>query len=65
MESTMLTVPEAAQELRIGRDRAYQLVRTGRLPSIRVSRTIRVPRQALLLFIERELQAQDRKLPGE
>ena len=43
----MLTVPEVARLLRISRGTAYQAVRTGQLPSIRLGRVIRVPRYAL------------------
>ncbi len=43
----MLTVPEAAKLLRIGRNLAYELVARGEIPSIRFGRLIRVPRAAL------------------
>ena len=44
---TMLTVPEAAKVLRIGRNLAYELVARGEIPSVRLGRLIRVPRAAL------------------
>jgi excisionase family DNA binding protein len=56
-EQEMLTVPEAAKLLRLGRDTTYGLVKTGRIPSIRVGRNIRVPRAALLAHLNREAQA--------
>lgn len=43
----LLTVPEAAKLLRIGRNLAYELVSRGEIPSIRLGRLIRVPRAAL------------------
>ena len=43
----MLTVPEAAKLLRIGRNHAYQLVARGEIPSVRLGRLIRIPRAAL------------------
>ncbi len=43
----VLTVEEAAGLLRISRGLAYEMVRTGRLPSIRLGRRIVVPRPAL------------------
>lgn len=43
----MLTVEEAAQVLRIGRNGAYAAVADGVLPSVRIGRTIRIPRHAL------------------
>jgi excisionase family DNA binding protein len=49
----MLTVPEAAERLRIGRTLAYQLAarfldgQPGGIPTIRLGGTLRVPRAAL------------------
>jgi excisionase family DNA binding protein len=49
----VLTVPEAAAILRIGRNQAYELVRSGELRSVRLgNRTIRVPRVALTEFLD-------------
>ena len=46
-QRTMLTVPEAAKLLRIGRNHAYELVARGEIPSVRLGRLIRIPRAAL------------------
>ena len=43
----VLTVPETALVLKIGRSAAYERVREGTIPSVRLGRTIRVPREAL------------------
>lgn len=43
----ILTVEEAAKFLRIGRSAAYEAVRRGDLPSVRIGRSLRVPRHAL------------------
>jgi excisionase family DNA binding protein len=43
----VLTVEEAAQVLRIGRTAAYEAVRRGEVPSIRVGRRLLVPRHRL------------------
>lgn len=43
-----LTVEEAAAVLRISRGAAYQAARTGELPTVRLGRTLRVPRARLL-----------------
>ena len=43
-----LTVKEAALLLRLKRSTAYELVRRGEIPAIRLGRFIRVPREALL-----------------
>ena len=46
-QDLILTVEEAAGMLRISRGLAYEMVRTGRLPSIRLGRRLLVPRPAL------------------
>ncbi len=46
-EMTVLTVAEAAALLRIGRGQAYDLVRQGVIPAVRLGRRIVVPRAAL------------------
>lgn len=45
-----LKVPEVAAELRIGRNTAYELVRSGALRSVRIGRSVRVTREALEAF---------------
>lgn len=48
----LLTVMEMAAVLRIGRNAAYQMVKDGDIQSIRVGRSIRIPRNALIQFVE-------------
>lgn len=48
----LLTVEEMASVLRIGRNAAYQLIKDGVICSIRIGRSIRIPRAALIQFIE-------------
>lgn len=43
-----LTVEEAAKLLRLKRSHAYELVKRGVIPSIRLGRLIRVPREPLM-----------------
>jgi excisionase family DNA binding protein len=43
----LLTVLEVARILRVSRNRAYELVRLGVVPAIRLGRQVRVPRSAL------------------
>ncbi len=43
----VLTVPEAAQVLRLSRNGAYAAVQAGDLPAIRVGRRLLVPRALL------------------
>jgi excisionase family DNA binding protein len=50
-EPAVLTVPEAARLLRIGRGAAYEAARRGDLPVVRIGRTLRVPRRALMSLL--------------
>lgn len=50
----LLKVPEAARLLRISRNLAYALVAKGELPSVRLGRVIRVPRQGLEEWLARK-----------
>lgn len=43
-----LSVEEAAEQLGIGREAAYQAVRSGQIPSLRIGRRIRIPTPKLL-----------------
>lgn len=47
----VLTVPEAAKQLRIGIGRCYELARCGRLRSIKIGKRILVPRTAIFEFL--------------
>ncbi len=47
-----LTVLEAGQVLRVGRNVAYELVRSGQLRSVRVGKNIRIPRDALVEYLK-------------
>ncbi|GEA15369.1 hypothetical protein E308F_16130 [Moorella sp. E308F] len=49
----VLTVPEVARLLRIGRAAAYELANRKDFPTIRIGRTIRIPREALLRWMEK------------
>ena len=46
-DSVVMTVKEAAALLRISKGLAYEMVRQGSLPTIRLGRRILVPRSAL------------------
>jgi excisionase family DNA binding protein len=51
-EKTWLTVPEAADELRIPRTRCYELIQRGELPAVRIGeRSIRINRAELERFL--------------
>jgi excisionase family DNA binding protein len=44
----VLTVREAAAILRVGRNQLYQAITRGELGAVRIGRSIRIPKQALL-----------------
>ena len=52
MDAITLTVEEAAQVLGIGRNSAYEGIRAGEIPSVRIGRRILVPRCALDRLLE-------------
>ena len=64
-EHPLMTVMEVMRMLRIGRNSAYNLVNSGQLPSIRIGRTIRVPRAAVIAFIESACGNTGIKVPME
>lgn len=54
----LLSVEAAAQRLSISRTRMYDLIKTGRIPSVRVGRLRRVPADALVMFTAQLLAEQ-------
>ena len=50
----VITVEELAEILRIGRNSAYKLVKSGEIDIIRIGRTIRIPKNALLDYLSGE-----------
>ena len=52
MEKTLLRVTEAAERLSLSRSRAYELIASGELPSVRIGRSLRVPVAALDAWVE-------------
>lgn len=49
-----LRVEELMSILGIGRNTAYELIRSGQIRSIRVGRQLRVPKDAVLDFLTRQ-----------
>jgi excisionase family DNA binding protein len=47
----VLTAREAAAILRVGRNQLYQAVARGQLGAIRIGRSIRIPRHALVALL--------------
>lgn len=47
-----LTVPEYAKAMQVGLNTAYNMVRSGKITSIRVGTQYRIPKEALLLLVQ-------------
>lgn len=47
----VLSVQQLADVLQIGRNSAYDLVKSGQICSIRIGRTIRIPQSALFDYL--------------
>ncbi len=47
----VLSVPELASVLHIGRNAAYELVNSGKIRCIRIGKNIRIPQSALMDYL--------------
>jgi excisionase family DNA binding protein len=63
LEKLLLTPEDAAELLSIGRSKVYDLIGDGRLASVRIDSSRRVPMSALVEFVE-GLQATWNELPA-
>lgn len=61
---TVLTVAGLAQALGVGRRHAYKLVADGTIRSVRVGRAIRIPRSALVEFLDGPSEGRDSGSPA-
>lgn len=50
-QRTLLTVEEAAEKLALGRTTVFGLIKSGKLPSVRIGRLRRVPLDALDTYV--------------
>lgn len=53
----ILTVKQVQQMLQIGRDNTYNLIRCGRIPSIRFVRQIRIRKADVIAFLDKQQKA--------
>jgi excisionase family DNA binding protein len=58
-EPILLTIPEAARKLRIGRTMAYELISAGELEVVYIGRAARVPLDAVHAFVQHRRRAGD------
>ena len=52
-EPLLWTIPEAAEQLGIGRSKLYELLRLGTIPTVRIGKSVRVPSRAIRDYAER------------
>lgn len=57
MEALALSVKEAARALGISRGSVYALIKKGKLRPVHVGRRCLIPRRALEIFLEAEVEA--------
>ncbi len=59
MDQVLLRVDEVSRALGIGRSQAYALCASGRLPVVRIGRSVRVPAEALREWVREQTQRSD------
>jgi len=59
--SDVVTVEQLAEMLKIGRNTAYELVRANIIPSVRIGRGIRIPKQTIIKYITNQNIGKDGK----
>ena len=47
----MLTIKQASERLSVSRSKLYEFIHSGQIKSVRIGRSIRIPRQELEIFI--------------
>jgi excisionase family DNA binding protein len=52
MEPALMKVEDAAKYLSLGRSKMYELIAAGTIPVVHIGRAARVPRAALLAWID-------------
>ena len=56
MDRMLLRPTEVAETLGICRTRAYDLINSGAIPSVRLGNSLRVPIEALRAWLDRQLE---------
>lgn len=60
----LLTIPEAAEALRLGVSSVKQMIREGELPVVRYGRAVRVPRSGLEQWVTNRTERETPPLVG-
>ena len=48
----IMTVPEAAEYLKLSKSKVYNLIQTGKMPHLRIGRNVRIRQADLLKWLE-------------
>lgn len=51
MNTTLLSIPEACEKLRIGRTRLYQILNAGQIKAVRIGKRTLIPGDSIEEFI--------------
>ncbi len=54
-EGLLMTIPQVADELGIGRSSVYELIKSEELTTIHIGRSVRIPRAALEEWLRKRL----------
>jgi excisionase family DNA binding protein len=57
--SLLLTIPQAQDKFQVGRTTIYRMIQTGELPTVRIGRSVRIPRTALDEWLRQRLAEAD------
>jgi excisionase family DNA binding protein len=55
----LLTIPEAARILAIGRSTLYELIGRGELPTVHLGRAVRIPLEGIRALVDRQARTAD------
>ncbi|MBV9201239.1 MAG: helix-turn-helix domain-containing protein [Alphaproteobacteria bacterium] len=55
-ERKVITVPEAGEQLGLGRNAAYEAAKRGDIPTVRIGRRLLVPREAIDRLLQRAME---------
>lgn len=50
MQKVLLTIPEAAEQLSLGKSKLYELISAGEIPVVRIGRAVRISARAVSEF---------------
>ena len=57
MEKILFRPAEAAEAISVSRARCYELIANGTIPSLKIGSSIRVPREALMAWVNEQVAA--------